>query len=76
MTGDAAVPLPDGFSVGHWSDPQAETGCTVIIPPEKTKAGVDVRGGGPGTRETEILSPTANAEEATAVLFPAAVLLA
>ena len=69
MTGDAAVPLPDGFSVGHWSDPQAETGCTVIIPPAKTKAGVDVRGGGPGTRETEILSPTANAEEATAVLF-------
>ncbi len=66
---DPAIPLPDGFAVGHWTDSAAETGCTVVIPPDGTRAGVDVRGGGPGTRETDILSPTANAEEASAVLL-------
>ena len=33
------------------------TGTTVIIPPVGTAAGVDVRGGGPGTRETDLLHP-------------------
>jgi L-aminopeptidase/D-esterase-like protein len=59
--------LPAGFTIGHWT---AElTGCTVILPPPGARAGVDVRGGGPGTRETEIIGPLANPEEATAVLF-------
>ena len=66
---DSTIPLPDGFAVGHWTDAVAETGCTVVIPPAGTRAGIDVRGGGPGTRETEILSPTASAEEATAILL-------
>lgn len=62
-------PLPAGFTVGHWTAVEARTGCTVILPPPGTRAGVDVRGGGPGTRETEIVGPLANPEEATAVLF-------
>ncbi len=41
----------------------------MILPPAGTRAGVDVRGGGPGTRETEIIGPLSNPEEATAVLF-------
>jgi L-aminopeptidase/D-esterase-like protein len=61
--------LPDGFRVGHWTDPDARTGCTVILPPPGTRAGVDVRGGGTGTRELENLSPLANAEGPTAVLL-------
>lgn len=61
--------MPSGFEVGHWTDPVAETGCTVILPPAGSRCGVDVRGGGPGSRETEIVGPLANAEEATAVLF-------
>lgn len=65
----AELPMPDGFAVGHWTDPVAETGCTVILPPEDSACGVDVRGGGPGSRETEIISPFANAQEATAVLL-------
>jgi L-aminopeptidase/D-esterase-like protein len=65
----ASIPLPAGFAVGHWSNSKAQTGCTVVISPPSTRAGVDVRGGGPGTRETEILSPTANAEEANAVVL-------
>ena len=63
------LPPPDGFAIGHWTDPVAETGCTVILPPSGSACGVDVRGGGPGSRETEILSPFANAAEATAVLL-------
>lgn len=34
------------------------TGTTVLLPPPGTVGGVDVRGGGPGTRETELLNPT------------------
>ena len=63
------APLPEGFSVGHWSDPEAETGCTVVIPPPGTRGGVCVQGGGPGARETDTLGPLANAEQATAVLL-------
>jgi L-aminopeptidase/D-esterase-like protein len=69
-SGISAVPtLPGGFQVGHWSDEQARTGCTVIIPPSGTRGGVDVRGGGTGTRELEALSPLANAEGPNAVLL-------
>ena len=63
------TPPPDGFAIGHWTAPDAPTGCTVILPPAGTRAGVDVRGGGPGTRETDVIDPLANPQEATAVLF-------
>ena len=52
-----------GLEAGHYTDRAHATGCTVIICRQGAVGGVDVRGGGPGTRETEILSPTANAEE-------------
>src|SRR3954452_15298607 len=65
----ATVPPPDGFAVGHWTGPDGATGCTVVIAPPSTRGGVDVRGGGTGTREVEGLSPLANAEGPTAVLF-------
>jgi L-aminopeptidase/D-esterase-like protein len=65
-----SVPSPPaGFAVGHWTAPDAPTGCTVILPPAGSRAGVDVRGGGPGTRETDVIDPLANPQEATAVLF-------
>jgi L-aminopeptidase/D-esterase-like protein len=62
-------PLPEGFSVGHWSDPEGKTGCTVVIPPLGTRGGVWVQGGAPGTRETDSLNPLSRSEEATAVLL-------
>ena len=62
-------PLPDGFGVGHWSDPGGGTGCTVVLPPAETRAGVCVHGGGTGTRETDVLRPLSNAQEANAVLL-------
>jgi L-aminopeptidase/D-esterase-like protein len=47
-----------GIRVGHWSDQEAATGCTVVLlPPEGAVASVDVRGPAPGTRETDLLEP-------------------
>jgi L-aminopeptidase/D-esterase-like protein len=63
------LPLPDGFAVGHWTNGEARTGCTVVIAPAGTRGSVEVRGGGTGTRELEGLSPLANAEGPTAVLL-------
>ena len=64
-----ALPLPAGFRIGHWTDPDGRTGCTVVIPPPGARGGVDIRGGGTGTREIETLSSLANAEGPTAVLL-------
>ncbi len=64
-----ALPLPAGFRIGHWTDPDGRTGCTVVIPPPGSRGGVDIRGGGTGTREIETLSLLANAEGPTAVLL-------
>jgi len=44
-----------GIAVGHKS--LGDTGCTVIVVPDSAIAAVDVRGGGPGTRETDLLAP-------------------
>ena len=43
--------------LGNAQDLTAATGCTVILCPEGATAGVDVRGGAPGTRETDLLKP-------------------
>jgi len=47
--------LPDGVTVGHFSDPVGRTGCTVLLCPAGGVAGVDVRGGAPGTFATDAL---------------------
>ena len=47
----------DGFQIGHATDAENATGCTVIIATKGATAGVDVRGGGPATRETDLLDP-------------------
>src|SRR5918996_1776919 len=46
-----------GIEVGHAQDEKALTGCTVILCRKGAVAGVDVRGGAPGTRETDLLNP-------------------
>lgn len=45
------------FRCAHAQDAKAGTGCTVIVAPEGAVCGVDVRGGGPATRETDLLKP-------------------
>ncbi len=64
-----SLPPANGFRIGHWTDAAARTGCTVVIAPQGTRGGVDVRGGGTGTREIEALSPLANADGPGAVLL-------
>lgn len=46
-----------GIQVGNVHDPVIRTGVTVIIPDEPATAAADIRGGGPGSRETEALNP-------------------
>ncbi len=47
----------DGVTVGHWTDAEARTGCTVVLFPEGTVASGEVRGGAPATREFALLDP-------------------
>ena len=57
-----------GLGVGHWTDADRGTGCTVVLAADQgAVAGVDVRGSAPGTRETDLLRPTALVERINAV---------
>jgi L-aminopeptidase/D-esterase-like protein len=58
-----------GLRVGHATDNAAMTGCTVVLAPDGAVGGVDVRGSAPGTRETDLLRPTALVERVHAVLL-------
>jgi L-aminopeptidase/D-esterase-like protein len=52
------VTLPVGFTAGHWTDPIAKTGCTVILCDGAATAGVHMGGGAPATIQTDIIGPT------------------
>ena len=54
MSVDLLVP---GVEIGHWTDPVARTGCTVIVLPAKAVASGEVRGGAPATRDFALLAP-------------------
>ena len=54
MSVDLQIP---GVEIGHWTDPVARTGCTVIVLPEGTVASGEVRGGAPATRDFALLAP-------------------
>lgn len=58
-----------GVKVGQVEDQEAATGCTVIIVEEGATAGVDVRGGGPATRETDLLNPINMVQKIHAVML-------
>ena len=58
-----------GILVGHAHDAEALTGVTVLLTPEGAVGGVDVRGGGPGTRETDLLRPENLVQEVHAVML-------
>ena len=59
-----AVP---GIEAGHYTDRQNATGCTVILCRQGAVGGVDVRGGSPGTRETDLLQPARRIDQLFAV---------
>lgn len=59
-----------GIRVGHATDTEAMTGCTVVLcPQEGAVGGVDQRGGAPGTRETDLLRPMHLVQQVHAVLL-------
>ena len=58
-----------GIQVGHAQDADALTGCTVILARKGAVAGVDQRGGAPGTRETDLLSPFNLVSKINAILL-------
>lgn len=55
--------------IGHAQDDEHGTGCTVIVCDKKAPCGVDVRGGGPASRETELLNPLMSNDGVNAVLL-------
>ena len=58
-----------GLSVGHASHPARPTGCSVVLCPQGATCGVAVRGGAPGTRETDLLRPENTVAQVHAVLL-------
>ena len=59
----------EGILVGNAEDRAAASGVTVVLPQEPCAAGVDVRGGAPGTRDTDALEPTCLVDAVDAVVL-------
>ena len=66
--GTSITDIP-GIRVGHQTNTDAATGCTVVLCENGAVGGVDVRGSAPGTRETDLLRPTALVSQVHAVLL-------
>lgn len=58
-----------GVKIGHAQNEEHATGCTVILPEKKAICGVDVRGGGPASRENQLLNPLMSNDGVNAVLL-------
>ena len=65
----ASITDVPGILVGHQTNIEAATGCTVVLCEGGAVGGVDVRGSAPGTRETDLLRPTALVNEVHGVLL-------
>ncbi len=66
---DRGLTAVDGVLVGHVTLTERPTGCTVVLLPPGTVGGVDVRGGAPGTRETDLLDPVNTVDVVHAVVL-------
>ena len=55
--------------VGHFTNNECATGCTVVICDKGATCGVDIRGGAPGTRETALLAPHCLVDKVNAILL-------
>ena len=71
MTGFHEIPITqiEGIRIGQTENAEAATGLTVLISPDGMTAGLDVRGGGPASRESELLKPLAAAQVVHAVVL-------
>src|SRR5512142_900122 len=59
----------EGLLVGHYTRPERPTGCTVVTSRTAFSAGVDVRGGAPGTRETDLLRAENTVQQINAIVL-------
>lgn len=66
MTAPASI---EGLRIGHWTNAEAATGCTVVLPPPGTVGSVFVAGGAPATRETDLLATGTLVNEVHAILL-------
>ena len=64
-----AVTDVEGIKVGHYTDREGITGCTVVLCEGGAVGGVDVRGSAPGTRETDLMRPMNWVQEVHAVMI-------
>lgn len=64
-----AITDVDGIKVGNAEDAQIRSGVTVILPDAPCVAAADIRGGAPGTRETDLLDPANSVEAIDALVF-------
>ncbi len=65
------IPVTDvgPICIGQTEDALAATGCTVFIAPEGMRAGLDIRGGGPASRESQLLDPLMAAQQIHAIVL-------
>ena len=68
-SGSRGLTAVEGITVGHHTLGERPTGCTVVLAGDGAVAGVDVRGGAPGTVETDLLDPVAAVQEVHAVVL-------
>src|SRR5690349_12015589 len=66
---NATLTAIDGIKVGHFARPDRPTGCTVVFVKDGTVGAVDVRGGAPGTRETDLLNPANDVQIVNAIVL-------
>lgn len=58
-----------GFSIGHYTDKQNITGCTVLLCPEGNRTSCYISGAAPGSRETALLAPEKKIQSVQAILL-------
>ena len=66
---EIAITSIEGIRIGQTENEKAGTSCMVFISESGMRAGIDVRGGGPASRETELLNPLMSAQEIHAVVL-------